>query len=97
MVLYCRSLSTLVCWLEPYFGVLAVIFGVESKISTYIMSIPANSIHRYSFNVTLLIAGIFGLASGGSHNFVTLASLLALVGVGVGGNMPVDSAVFLGE
>ena len=27
---------------------------------------------------------------------MTLASLLAVVGVGVGGNMPVDSAVFLG-
>ncbi|KAL6308820.1 MFS general substrate transporter [Sparassis latifolia] len=50
---------------------------------------------RWSFNLTLLIAGIFGLAAGGSPNFVTLASLLAVVGVGVGGNMPVDSAVFL--
>ena len=51
---------------------------------------------RWSFNVTLLIAGIFGLASGGSSDFVTLASLLAVLGVGVGGNLPVDSAVFLG-
>ncbi|KAK0200493.1 major facilitator superfamily domain-containing protein [Desarmillaria ectypa] len=50
---------------------------------------------RWSFNLTLLIAGVFGLSAGGSSNFVTLASLLAVVGVGVGGNMPVDSAVFL--
>lgn len=50
---------------------------------------------RWSFNLTLLIAGVFGLSAGGSPNFVTLASLLAVVGVGVGGNMPVDSAVFL--
>ncbi|KAI0920327.1 MFS sugar transporter [Taiwanofungus camphoratus] len=50
---------------------------------------------RWSFNLTLLIAGIFGLAAGGASNFVTLASLLAVVGFGVGGNMPVDSAVFL--
>ncbi|KIP06743.1 hypothetical protein PHLGIDRAFT_24417 [Phlebiopsis gigantea 11061_1 CR5-6] len=50
---------------------------------------------RWSFNVTLLIAGIFGLAAGGSANFVTLASLLAVLGIGVGGNLPVDSAVFL--
>ncbi|KAJ7636010.1 MFS general substrate transporter [Mycena polygramma] len=47
------------------------------------------------FNLTLLIAGIFGLAAGGSPNFLTLASLLAVVGVGVGGNLPIDSAVFL--
>ena len=71
---------------------------------------------RWCFNVTLLLAGVFGLAAGGSPNFITLASLLALVGVGVGGtlkckivrlkkiltkgtlagNLPVDSAVFLG-
>ncbi|KAJ7074915.1 MFS general substrate transporter [Mycena belliarum] len=50
---------------------------------------------KWSFNVTLLIAGVFGLSAGGSPNFITLASLLAVVGVGVGGNMPVDSAVFL--
>ncbi|GJE95530.1 MFS general substrate transporter [Phanerochaete sordida] len=50
---------------------------------------------RWSFNLTLLIAGIFGLAAGGSNSFVTLASLLAVLGIGVGGNLPVDSAVFL--
>lgn len=50
---------------------------------------------RWSFNITLLIAGIFGLAAGGSSDFLALASLLAVLGVGVGGNLPVDSAVFL--
>ena len=40
---------------------------------------------RWCFNVTLLLAGIFGLAAGGSPNFIALASLLAMVGVGVGG------------
>lgn len=58
---------------------------------------PSRVGYRWSFNLTLLIAGVFGLSAGGSLNFVTLASLLAVVGVGVGGNMPVDSAVFLGE
>ena len=42
-----------------------------------------------------MIAGTFGLAAGGSNSFLTLASLLAVMGVGVGGNLPVDSAVFL--
>jgi len=50
---------------------------------------------RWCFNVTLFIAGVFGLAAGGSPNFITLASLLAVMGVGVGGNLPVDSVVFL--
>ncbi|KAI8992844.1 MFS general substrate transporter [Trametes punicea] len=50
---------------------------------------------RWSFNLTLFIAGAFGLAAGGSPDFLTLASLLAVLGLGVGGNLPVDSAVFL--
>lgn len=50
---------------------------------------------RWSFNITLFLAGVFGLAAGGSPNFITLASLLAVLGLGVGGNLPVDSAVFL--
>ncbi|KAI0632770.1 MFS general substrate transporter [Trametes polyzona] len=50
---------------------------------------------RWSFNITLFLAGAFGLAAGGSPDFITLASLLAVLGVGVGGNLPVDSAVFL--
>lgn len=52
--------------------------------------------YRWSFNLTLFMASIFGIAAGGSPNFVALASLVAVLGVGVGGNMPVDSAVFLG-
>ncbi|EIW56752.1 MFS general substrate transporter [Trametes versicolor FP-101664 SS1] len=50
---------------------------------------------RWSFNITLFLAGVFGLAAGGSPDFITLASLLAVLGLGVGGNLPVDSAVFL--
>jgi hypothetical protein len=33
---------------------------------------------------------------GGSETFIALASFTAVSSVGVGGNMPVDSAVFLG-
>ena len=40
---------------------------------------------RWSFNLTLLIAGVFGVAAGGSPNFVSLAVLMSFVGVGVGG------------
>ncbi|KAI0053514.1 MFS general substrate transporter [Auriscalpium vulgare] len=50
---------------------------------------------KWSFNLTLFLASIFGIAAGGSPGFVALASLVAVSSVGVGGNMPVDSAVFL--
>ncbi|KAI0277810.1 MFS general substrate transporter [Russula aff. rugulosa BPL654] len=50
---------------------------------------------KWSFNLTLFIGSIFGIAMGGSETFVALASLAAISSVGVGGNIPVDSAVFL--
>ncbi|KAL1950453.1 hypothetical protein VTO73DRAFT_5577 [Trametes versicolor] len=50
---------------------------------------------KWCFNITLLITGVFAVAAGGSPNFVVLCSLTAVWNVGVGGNLPVDSAVFL--
>ena len=40
---------------------------------------------RYTFSITLLIGGTFGIAAGGANSFVALAILVALVGMGVGG------------
>ncbi|OJT10229.1 hypothetical protein TRAPUB_13249 [Trametes pubescens] len=51
---------------------------------------------KWCFNITLLITGVFAVAAGGSPNFIALCSLAAVWSVGVGGNLPVDSAVFLG-
>lgn len=50
---------------------------------------------KISFNITLFIVGAFALAAGGSNNHITLSSLAAVWSVGVGGNLPVDSAIFL--
>ncbi|KAK5735813.1 hypothetical protein LTR17_007823 [Elasticomyces elasticus] len=50
---------------------------------------------RLSFNLTLFIAGVFGLCAGAATSFVGCAVLVAFCGFGVGGNLPVDSAVFL--
>ena len=67
----------------------------RNPLSIYDREVVDNCWHRWSFNVTLFLAGAFGLAAGGSPNFITLASLLAVLGLGVGGNLPIDSAVFL--
>lgn len=45
--------------------------------------------------VTLAISGIAGLVGAGSPNFVAIATFCAFIGVGSGGNQPVDSAIFL--
>jgi MFS family permease len=50
---------------------------------------------RLAFNATLGIAGIFGLAVAGSPNWICVATLFAFLGLGVGGNLPVDGALFL--
>ncbi|KAI9430545.1 MFS general substrate transporter [Lactarius indigo] len=50
---------------------------------------------KLSFNLTLLITGIFAVAAGGSPDTITLCSLVTVWSIGVGGNLPVDSAVFL--
>ncbi|TBU23728.1 membrane transporter [Dichomitus squalens] len=43
---------------------------------------------RWSFNLTLLITG-------GANNEITLCALIGVYAIGCGGNLPVDSAVFL--
>ncbi|KAI9454271.1 MFS general substrate transporter [Russula earlei] len=50
---------------------------------------------KWSYSLTLFIGSIFGIAMGGSMSFAVLASLTVVSNVGVGGNIPVDSAVFL--
>ncbi|KAL3472214.1 major facilitator superfamily domain-containing protein [Aspergillus californicus] len=50
---------------------------------------------RPAFNFTLLISGVFGLAAGGGPNWVGTCALFACLGLGVGGNLPVDGALFL--
>jgi MFS family permease len=50
---------------------------------------------RLAFNSTLFIAGVFGIAVGAAPSWVGACGLFAALGVGVGGNLPVDGALFL--
>ncbi|CAJ0831132.1 1002_t:CDS:2 [Entrophospora sp. SA101] len=50
---------------------------------------------KQAFNWTLAITSLFGVFSSFSQNFAQLCFLLFLLGFGVGGNMPVDGALFL--
>ncbi|KAL8660382.1 MAG: hypothetical protein Q9202_006617 [Teloschistes flavicans] len=47
---------------------------------------------RLAFNMTLFLAGVFGLAVGGGNSWIGTAGLFSALGVGVGGNLPVDGA-----
>ncbi|OJJ47000.1 hypothetical protein ASPZODRAFT_131919 [Penicilliopsis zonata CBS 506.65] len=50
---------------------------------------------RLAFNMTLFICGTFGLAAGGSPTWIGVCALFSCMGLGVGGNLPVDGALFL--
>ncbi|KAJ5574294.1 uncharacterized protein N7459_008721 [Penicillium hispanicum] len=50
---------------------------------------------RLAFNTTLFMAGAFGLAAGGGPTWIGACALFSCLGLGVGGNLPVDGALFL--
>lgn len=50
---------------------------------------------KWAFNLTLGLTALWGLVSAGSPNFAAIGVFDALWSFGVGGNLPVDSAIFL--
>ncbi|KAJ3074137.1 hypothetical protein HDU98_011986 [Podochytrium sp. JEL0797] len=48
-----------------------------------------------AFIITLTLGGIFGGAAAFAPNFTVYAVLLGLMGVGIGGNLPIDGSLFL--
>ncbi|KAL1661256.1 major facilitator superfamily domain-containing protein [Schizophyllum commune] len=76
------------------FATLALYVGLIIGASTW--GVLADVIGRkLSFNITLFIAGVFGIAAGAAPNFTAFGALVACVGFGIGGNLPVDGALFL--
>src|ERR1700761_5922476 len=50
---------------------------------------------KHAFNATLGVTAVFGMLAASSPNFPAIGVWAALWSFGVGGNLPVDSAVFL--
>ncbi|KAF1960441.1 MFS general substrate transporter [Byssothecium circinans] len=50
---------------------------------------------RPAFNFTMMLTGSFGIAAGFCPNWVGTVALFACIGLGVGGNLPIDGALFL--
>lgn len=50
---------------------------------------------RWAFNLTFLFTGVFAVIAGSLPNFAAAGTFCALWSFGVGGNLPVDSAIFL--
>ena len=50
---------------------------------------------RFAFNVSLFICSIFSTVAGAAPNWVSLAVFIALLGFGGGGNLVMDTTVFI--
>lgn len=50
---------------------------------------------RFAFNVSLFICSAFGIAAGAAPSWPVLAFFIAMVGFGGGGNLILDTTVFL--
>lgn len=50
---------------------------------------------KYAFNISLFICSIFTTVSGAAPNWVSLATFIAFIGFGGGGNLVLDTTVFL--
>jgi MFS family permease len=48
-----------------------------------------------AFNITLFLCGLFGTLVAFGPNWISTSVLFACMGLGVGGNLPVDGALFL--
>lgn len=49
----------------------------------------------WAFNITFLVTGVFAIIAGALPNFAAAGTFCALWSFGVGGNLPVDLAIFL--
>jgi MFS family permease len=50
---------------------------------------------RYAFNISLFICSISAIIAGGMPNWASLGVFIALIGFGGGGNLVLDTTVFL--
>ncbi|KKA20327.1 Uncharacterized protein T310_5655, partial [Rasamsonia emersonii CBS 393.64] len=50
---------------------------------------------KWAFNLSLFVSSVFAIAAGGAPNYVAWASLVAVSAFGSGGNLVLDTTVFL--
>ncbi|KAF2993265.1 hypothetical protein E8E13_001308 [Curvularia kusanoi] len=77
-------------------GKLSTAFSVGLTAGAFAWGILVDVIgRRWAFNLTVLIACIFGLCLGAPDDYNTILVLTALTGFGVGGNIPIDTTITL--
>jgi len=78
----------------PYGMTIAVYVGM--LVGALFWGLSADIIGRkYAFNISLMISSIFCLVAGASPNWIVLGLFVSLAAFGSGGNLVLDTAVFL--
>jgi len=77
-------------------GNLSTAFNAGLTVGALFWGIVTDIIGRYwAFNFTVLIASIFGICLGAPDTYNGVLVLAAFVGVGIGGNVPIDTTICL--
>lgn len=78
------------------FGNIFTSFSAGLAAGAFVWGILVDIIGRYwAFNFTVLIASVFGLCIGAPNSYNAVLVLTAFVGIGIGGNIPIDTTITL--
>ncbi|KAF9382071.1 hypothetical protein BGX21_001933, partial [Mortierella sp. AD011] len=81
---------------DQHIGILSSSMFIGTMFGAMFWGVFADAYGRkLAFNFTLIITTIFGIASSFANSFWFLCLLILCLGFGVGGNTPVDGALFL--
>lgn len=81
---------------DQYIGILSSSMFVGMMFGAMFWGMLADSHGRkQAFNLTLIVTTVFGIGASFAPSYWVLCLLILLLGFGVGGNMPVDGALFL--
>ncbi|GAA5828576.1 hypothetical protein JCM11251_000860 [Rhodosporidiobolus azoricus] len=77
-------------------GDLSTAFSAGMTVGAFFWGLAVDIIgRRWAFNLSCLIASIFGLLFAAPSNFGALCFFAAMTGLGVGGNIPIDATICL--
>ncbi|GAA6042999.1 hypothetical protein JCM8097_003880 [Rhodosporidiobolus ruineniae] len=77
-------------------GDLSTAFSAGMTVGAFFWGLMVDIIgRRWAFNLSCLIASVFGLLFAAPSNYGALCFFAAMVGLGVGGNIPIDATICL--
>lgn len=81
---------------ESQYGYLSTGFSIGMTLGALTWGLLLDIVgRRAAFNYTVAISSVFGICTGFASNYPLLICLVTGIGFGVGGNIPVDTTIFL--